>query len=333
MVGKKKLVMLLCGLMLGTTLTACGEKKEESKGEAQKTVGIIQFVQHPALDEAYKGFVDGLKEKGFEDGKNIKLDFKNAQNKQDMSQTIASGFASDKKDLIFTIGTGPSQAAYNATKDIPIVITAVTDPVEAGIAKSMKKSETNVTGTSDAVPVGVQLDLLKKLVPDIKTIGFIYNTSEANSVVQAKQFKEEAGKLGYTVKEIGVTNVNEINQNLPLALGEIDALYAPTDNTVASAYDLVAKLCLDKKVPLFCGEEGGVPKGGLVTLGINYYNLGKEAGYKAAEVLNGKKPSDIEITILSEMNIMINEKTAKELNITIPDDIKAKAKMVSGETK
>lgn len=333
MVGKRKLAMLLCSVMIGTVLTGCGSTSSSSSAGSSgkmKNVGVVQLVQHDALDSANKGFVDGLKEKGYEEGKNVTFDQQNAQGEQANAQTICKQFADSNKDLIFAIATPAAQAAYNSTKDIPIVFTAVTDPVSAEIAKDWKSSGTNVTGTSDKVPVEDQVKLMKKLLPDTKTIGVIYNTSETNSVVQVDELKSAAEKEGLAVKEIGVTNVNEINQNLASALGEIDVLYTPTDNTVASAYSLVGKLCLDANKPIIGAEEAVVTKGGLATIGIDYYKLGKEAGYKAAEVLDGKKPSDVEITTLSEMSFTINEDVAKKLNITIPEDIDKDAKKVTG---
>jgi putative ABC transport system substrate-binding protein len=334
MVGKKKLAMLLCTVLVGGALAGCGKSGADSNGgstsSAVKNIGVIQLVQHDALDAANKGFVDGLKEKGYEEGKNIKIEQQNAQGEQANAQTIAKQFADSKKDLIFAIATPAAQAAYNATKDIPIVFTAVTDPVKAEIAKDWKSSGTNVTGTSDKVPVDKQIELLKKLLPNAKTVGVIYNTSETNSVIQVNELKDAAQKQGLAVKEVGVTNVNEINQNLESALGQIDALYTPTDNTVASGYALVGKLCLDKNVPIIGAEEAVVTKGGLASIGIDYYKLGKEAGEKAAEVLDGKKPSDVEISTLSDMSFTINSDVAKKLNITIPSDIDANAKKVTG---
>lgn len=333
MVGKRKLAMLLCSVMIGTVLTGCGSTSSSSSAGSSgkmENVGVVQLVQHDALDSANKGFIDGLKEKGYEEGKNITFDQQNAQGEQANAQTICKQFTDSNKDLIFAIATPAAQAAYNATKDIPIVFTAVTDPVSAEIAKDWKSSGTNVTGTSDKVPVEDQVKLMKKLLPDTKTIGVIYNTSETNSVVQVDELKSAAEKEGLAVKEIGVTNVNEINQNLASALREIDVLYTPTDNTVASAYSLVGKLCLDANKPIIGAEEAVVTKGGLATIGIDYYKLGKEAGYKAAEVLDGKKPSDVEITTLSEMSFTINEDVVKKLNITIPEDIDKDAKKVTG---
>ena len=334
MVGKKKIAMIISSILLIGAFTGCNKtvSVEDGTSNVEKVyeIGISQIVQHPALDLAKDGFIEGLKEKGFEEGKNIKIDYQNAQGDSPTSQTIAQKFASEKKDLILAIATTSVQAAYNATKEIPIVFTAVTDPVEAGIAKGWKSSENNITGVSDMVPVDKQLELLLSLKKDIKTLGFIYNTSEANSTVQLETVKNEAKKLNINIKEIGVTNVNEINQNLTAAIKEIDALYTPTDNTVASAYDLVGQIAIKNNVAILGGEEAVVPKGGLCSIGIDYFKLGKESGYKAAQILNGKKPEEIEITTLSEMSIKINSDVASKLNIEIPNDIKDEATLVTG---
>ena len=343
MVGKKKLALILSGLLVMTGLMSCSSNNSSEKGEnATKasesinedgktyTIGINQLVQHDALDASREGFIEGLKEKGFEEGKNLKINYQNAQGDMAIAKTISDQFVTSNVDLIFAIATSSLQASYNSTKDIPIVFTAVTDPIDAGVAKSWESSGTNVTGTSDMVSMEKQLELLTKLVPDIKTIGVIYNSSEANSLAQVQELKKEAEKKNIKVKEISVTTVNEINQNLTAALGEIDALYAPTDNTVASAYDLVGNLCINKNIPILCGEEAGVSKGGLCSIGIDYFKLGKEAGYKAAEILNGKAPIDIEISTLSDMSITINTDVVEKLNITVPDDINSKATKVTG---
>lgn len=343
MVGKKKLALILSGLLVMTGLMSCSntnmEEKEGSTTESSEnvesdgktyTIGINQLVQHDALDASREGFIEGLKEKGFEEGKNLKIDYQNAQGDMAIAKTISDQFVTSKVDMIFAIATSSLQASYNATKDIPIVFTAVTDPIDAGVANSWESSGTNVTGTSDMVSMEEQLDLLTELVPDIKTLGVIYNSSEANSLAQVQELKKEAEKRNIDIKEISVTTVNEINQNLSAALGSIDALYAPTDNTVASAYDLVGNLCINKNIPILCGEEAGVSKGGLCSIGIDYFKLGKEAGYKAAEILNGKAPSDIEISTLSDMSITINTDVVEKLNITVPDDINSKATKVTG---
>lgn len=343
MVGKKKLTLILSGILIVAGLVSCAKTSSSNENEKTRdvsknsnevkemyTIGINQLVQHDALDASREGFIEGLKEKGFEEGKNLKIDYQNAQGDIAIAKTISDQFVTSKVDMIFAIATSSLQASYNATKDIPIVFTAVTDPIDAGVAESWESSGTNVTGTSDMVSMEKQLSLLTTLVPDIKTLGVIYNSSEANSLAQVQELKKEAEKNAIDIKEISVTTVNEINQNLNAAIGSIDALYAPTDNTVASAYDLVGNICVNKNIPILCGEEAGVSKGGLCSIGIDYFKLGKEAGYKAAEILNGTKPSDIEISTLSDMSITINTEVAEKLNITIPEDINTKANKVTG---
>lgn len=325
MVGKKKVALILCALVAVSSFVAC-TKKEGDK----KKIGISQIVEHPALDSARKGFIDGLKEKGFEEGKNLEIDYQNAQGDIATTQTIAQGFVSNKKDLVLAIATPSAQSAYNATKDIPIVFTAVTDPVVAGIVKDVKSTGTNVTGTSDNVSIADQLKVLQKVLPNAKTIGVIYTTSEANSGVQVKALKEEAAKLGLQVKEAGAATSNDIDQSLNSILGSIDVLYTPTDNNVAAAYDLVGKRALEKNVPIFGAESAIVAKGGLITAGIDYYKLGKEAGYQAAEILNGKKPSEIPVGFQTDLKTTINTDVAKKLGITIPADIEKDAEKVTG---
>lgn len=332
MVGKKKISLILISLLTVSNLLGCEKTKDSASvnEEIKIRIGINQLVQHPALDSAREGFIEGLKEKGYEDNKNISIDYQNAQGDNATSQTIAQKFVADKKDLILAIATPAAQAVYNATKDIPTVFTAVTDPIAAEIAKDWKSSGTNLTGVSDMVPVDKQLELLLKLKPDVKTIGVIYNTSEANSEVQVEALKKEAEKVNLKVKEIGITNVNEINQNLTSAIKDIDALYTPTDNTVASAYDLVGQIAIKNNIPILGAEEAVVSKGGLCSIGIDYFKLGKETAYKAVEILEGKKPNEIEITTLSDMNITINTDVATKLNIEIPSDLDEKSNKVTG---
>ena len=334
MISKKKIGVILSAFLILTGLSSCSSTSKENEAEDTNekiyTIGINQFVQHDALDSSREGFIEGLKENGFEEGKNLKIEYQNSQSDMAIAQTISEQFVTSDVDMIFAIATPTLQAAYNSTKDIPIVFTAVTDPIDAGVAKSWESSGTNVTGTSDKVSMNAQLNLLEKLVNDVEVLGVIYNSSEVNSIAQVKELKKEAENKGILVKEIAVTTVNEINQNLNAAIDDIDVLYVPTDNTVASAYDLVGNICLQKKVPMLCAEEAGVSKGGLCSIGIDYFKLGKEAGYKASEILNGQNPSDIEITTLSDMSITINTDVVEKLNINIPDDINTKAKKVTG---
>ncbi|WP_300383261.1 ABC transporter substrate-binding protein [Clostridium sp.] len=330
MVGKKRIRLIILGLLTATSLVGCSTEKKLTNNKESIKIGITQIVQHPALDASREGFLEGLKENGYIDGENIELDYQNAQGDGQTSQTIAQKFTSDKKDLILAIATSSAQAVYNSTKEIPTVFTAVTDPVSAEIAKSWASSGTNLTGVSDMVSVDKQLGLLLKLKPDVKTLGVIFNTSEPNSEVQIEALKKEAKNFNLIIKEIGVTNVNEINQNLTAGIGSIDALYTPTDNTVASAFDLITKIALKYNIPILGADEAIVEKGGLVAIGIDYFTLGRETAYKAVQILEGKKPEDIEITTLSDMSITINEDVANKLGIKIPNEISEKAKIVNG---
>lgn len=329
MILKKKKIALLLGAIMSLSMFIGCEDSSSKDGDVKK-IGVLQLIQHEALDSANEGFIDGLKEKGYEEGKNIKIEQQNAQGKIDIAQQIAGQFVNNKKDLIFSIATPTTQAVLNATDSIPVVFSAVTDPVADGLAKSWKSSGNNCTGTSDKVSIEEQLELLKKLMPDIKTLGVIYTTSETNSVNQVNELKELASKFDLKIKEIGIANINEINQNLSTAINSIDALYAPTDNNVAASYDLVGKICVDNNVAAIGAEPAIVEKGGLFSKGLDYYELGKMAGYKAALILDGKDPSDIEIETMKELAITINTDVAKKLNITIPDDIKSQATLVTG---
>jgi putative tryptophan/tyrosine transport system substrate-binding protein len=335
---EKKISGIFAFLLSATLLSGCASSQTSTSQKSLKDkkeikIGISQIVEHPALDAARKGFIDALKEKGFEDGKNIKIDFQNAQGDQATAQTIAQKFVSDKEDMILAIATPSAQAAYNATKDIPILITAVTDPVKAGLAKSMDKSETNVTGTSDNVPIEKQFDLLKKLVPNAKNVGIIYNTSESNSELQVDSAKKAAPQFGLTIVPVGVTSVNDIPQSLNSLFGKMDVLYVPTDNMVVSSMPIIVDQCFKHNIPIIGAESGQVSQGALATTGIDYYKLGQQTGLAAVDVINGKKPTEIPITTLSDMQLVINTDAAKKLSITIPKDIEDKAQKVTGGVK
>lgn len=337
MVGKK-ISTLFAFVLSASLLGACSSPQvstavKSDKSEKTVKIGITQIVEHPALDSARKGFIEALKSKGFEEGKNLKIDFQNAQGEIATAQTIAQNFVSQKEDLILAIATPSAQAAYNATKNIPVVITAVTDPVKAGLVKNLEKPDTNVTGTSDNVPIEKQLQLLKQLVPNSKTVGVVYNTSESNSEVQIESLKKAAPDFNLQVVAAGVTNVNEIPQALNSMLGKIDIFYVPTDNLVASSMPIIVNQCYSKAIPVIGSEKGEVTNGALATTGIDYFKLGFQTGLIAADILNGKAVKDIPITTLSEMQIVINTDAAKKLNISIPSDLSSKAELVTGGIK
>ncbi|WP_407427576.1 ABC transporter substrate binding protein [Treponema sp.] len=313
----KKLLSAAAAILASACiLTGCNEKDGKIK------IGIIQYVEHPALDKSYKGFVDGLAEAGYIDGQNISIDYQNAQNEPSNCVTIGNKFVNDKDDLILAIATPAAQAVANLTKDIPILVTAVTDPESAKLVKSNAKPETNVSGTSDLTPVAEQIKLLKKIVPNAKTVGLLYCSAEANSIFQLGLAKAACDANGLQYIESSVSASNEIQQVTQSLVGKVDALYVPTDNMFAAGIANVAMVATAAKLPVICGEEGMVSSGGLATYGINYYELGKQTAVQAVAILrDGKKPADMPIEYLEKCDLSVNKETAAAIGIEIPADL------------
>ncbi len=330
MVAKK--VILAGSLLVGMSLfSACSNGKGDSiSQENTVNIGISQIASHSALDLAREGFVEALNSKGYKEGENLNLEIQNAEGDIATSQMIAESFISNDNDLIFAIGTPAAQAAFNTTKDIPIITTAVTDAVQAGLIKSEDKSGTNVAGTSDAVPLDKQLELIQKIFKDVKTIGVLYNTSEVNSEIQVDQLKELAKQSNIDVITKGISSVNDISQSLDSILESIDVLYTPADNLVASSMAIIANKAIAKKVPIIGAEEAHVKGGALITEGINYKKLGFEAGIMAVEVLEGKDIKELPVKTLDETDLVINEDTLKKLSISIDEEIMSRAKIIKG---
>ena len=326
MKASKLLKFVGVGMVFSSFLFACSHKDSDVK-----TIGVLQYMEHGALDAAYEGFIAGLAEEGYIEGENIKIDLKNAHGDLTTTQTIANQYVSDDVDMMFAIATQAVQSAYNATKDIPILMTAVTDPVEAGVVKDWNQSGTNVTGTSDLTPVAKQMELITELVPEAKTVGVIYTTSEFNSEVQVKMAEEAASNLGLQVIRVGVTTVNDIPQAVASVIDKVDAMYAPTDNLIASSMPVLWNACLDKKVPIVAGVDTMVIDGGIATEGIDYYQLGYETGLMAAQVLEGKDPSTMPINTLQNTTLIVNQKNAEAIGLSIPDSILKGAEIIGGE--
>jgi putative ABC transport system substrate-binding protein len=315
----KKVIFILV-VLFSISLTACSKTSDKVV-----KIGISQLVQHPALDSACEGFIEALKEAGYEDGKNIKIDMQNAQGDVTNAQTIARKFADEKVDMILAIATPAAQAAANVTKDIPILITAVTDPVMAGLAESLDKPGNNVTGTTDMNPVSEQIKLIKDLVPNVKNVGILYNSGEINSKVQVDMAKEAADSLNLNIVEATVSNSSEVNQAAQSLLGRVDAIYVPTDNTIVSAIGAVIKVANDNKIPVIGSERGQVDAGAIATKGIDYKELGKQTGQIAVKIIKGKKPQDIPIEGSKVVTLIVNQKAAETIDLTIPKEILDKA--------
>ncbi|OAT85806.1 ABC transporter substrate-binding protein [Desulfotomaculum copahuensis] len=328
----KKWAVWLLALLIPAFLAGCGSTGGSGNTAAENTktvkLGIIQIVEHPALDAARKGFLDELAKNGYQDGKNLQVDFQNAQGDQSNLQTIARKFVQDKKDLILAIATPSAIAMANETKDIPILITAVTDPVQAKLVKSMAKPDTNVTGTTDMNPVKEQLQLIKDLVPAAKRVGVIYNSSEVNSQVQVKVVKKDAPSLGLTVVEAPITASSEVMQGAQSLVGRVDAIYVPTDNTVVSAISGVIGVAEKNKLPVIAGESNTVEQGALGTIGIDYYKLGAQTADMAIRVLKGEKPHNMPIESQKELRLVLNAREAAKIGLTIPASLQKKAAQI-----
>ncbi len=323
---KKLISTMLMASLLCVSLTGCGTK-EASSGEGKEKVfhiGVNQLVEHAALDASYKGFVDALKEAGYEDGKNLVIDYQVAQGDTANANTIATKLVNDNNDLILAIATPSGQAVANATKDIPILVTAVTDPQGSGLVASNEAPGGNVSGTSDLTPIKEQMDLLVKLLPTAKKVAILYSSSESNSKIQAQMARDAATALGLETVDATISNTNEIQQVVESLVGKVDAIYAPTDNVIASAMPTVSQVANTNNIPVICGESGMVEAGGLATYGIDYYQLGLLTGKQAVKILEGTATTaDMPIEYLSEdqCELTINKDVAAQLGIEIPADL------------
>jgi len=310
-------------------LAGCAAKTETPAPQAEKVnIGIVQIVQHPALDSARQGFLDALADKGYKQNENLVVDYQNAQGEQANLQTISQKFVQDKPQLVLAIATPSAVAMANATTEIPILITAVTDPVSAKLVKSNEKPDTNVTGTSDMNPVADQLKLIKEIIPTAKKIGIIYNSSEVNSQVQADIADQAAPGLGVEMVKVTVTASNEVMQAAQSMVGRVDAIYVPTDNMVVSALASVVKVGEDNDIPVFGAESNTVENGAVATVGIDYYQLGRMTGDMAVQVLKGEKPQDMAIQQQQGSDLILNLKAAQNMGVTVPEAVIAKAKTV-----
>lgn len=333
----KKLVSVMMTItMLAATvfsLAACNSKgtsgnpnEESSKGntKAQK-IGIVQIVEHPSLNTIRESIIKEMEANGYKNGEQIQIDYQNAQGDISNLTTICKKFVSSKYDMIIAIATPSAQQAMAETTEIPVIFSACTDPVGSGLVADLEKPGANVTGTSDAISAQMIMELAQKITPGIKSVGALYNLSEANSVSVINDLKAFAKDNGITIEDATVTSSADVQQAVNSLVGKVDAIFSPIDNTVASAMPVVAETAKEAKIPVYVGADSMVKDGGLATYGINYDILGKETARMAVEVLKGKKPGDIPVKMMKEMDIYVNTDTAETLGVTIPEDVLSKA--------
>lgn len=304
-----KLVLLV---VLGSVLLTGCASESSGNGSEEYVIGISQFVDHPSLDAARLGFEEGLKELGV----NAEIVYQNAQGEIPNSLTIAQKYAGDKVDLIYAIATPTAQSAKQATSEIPILFSAVTDPVQSEIVDDWNDVGGNITGTSDKAPTQSQLEMFKELDPSIETIGIIYSLNESNSEIQIAEVEELAPGVGLDLVKMGVTNINEVSQTLDSLLSRVDALYILSDNLIASSVELVSSKLIENKMISVSAEEGQVNGGILITNGLNYYELGKKTAEMAKEILvDGKDVSSIPVWIAEETVTTVNKSTLDALGL------------------
>lgn len=320
----KKFFAAAAACLMVAGLAACGNEPSTPSNPDEKVfqIGIVQLAEHPALDEATRGFKEFLTEKL---GDKVQFNVQSAQGEQTNCTTIVNQFVSSKVDLIMANATNAVKAAREATSDIPIVGTSVTDYVFSGLVASNEAPGANVTGASDMNPVNVQVQLMKTLCPEVKTVGIVINSGEENSAIQAEEAKTAFEAEGFAVKIYSVADTNEIQTVVTAACNEVDAFYEPTDNLIAANVPTMSNITTAAGKPVICGEGGMCESGFLATYAISYYELGRAAGEQAFNILvNGADPATTPIFFfdVSNLSLVINEENAAELGITIPEELK-----------
>ena len=326
---KKSLKAVAAVIAAIALTTACSSAEEATEGTTENTestestgdgttykIGVLQFTQHAALDKANEGFIAALDDSGI----SYEVDQQNASNDQPTCQTIAEKLVNDGNDLIYAIATPAAQAVAGLTKDIPVVISAVTDPAESGLVADNNAPGGNVTGVSDLTPIKEQIDLLKQLIPDAQTIGVLYCSAESNSAIQAEMTREACEALGMEAVDYTVSNTNEIQTVVESMVGKVDAIYAPTDNTIANGMATVGMIASDNGLPVFAGDSGMVEAGGIATYAVDCYQLGYMAGEMAVDILvNGTDPAEMPIGYLptEKYELTINEDMAAKVGVDV----------------
>lgn len=292
------------------------------------TVDVTAIVEHPALDAVRDGVKDALAAAGYKEGENLTFVYKSAQGNAATAAQIARQFAGEGPNVIVPISTPSAQAVAAATRDIPIVFSAVTDPVGAQLIKSMEKPGGNVTGLSDMSPIADHVALIKEILPSAKTLGFLYNSGEANSVSTLAVFKAEAEKAGFAVVESAATKTAEVQGAMRALIGKVDAVYIPTDNTIISALESAVGVAVESKLPMFTADTDSVSRGSIAALGFNYYDVGKQTGDIVVRILKGENVGDIDSTVAKGTDLVVNKAAAAKVGLTLPESVLSRATKV-----
>ncbi|HFI0635333.1 TPA: tryptophan ABC transporter substrate-binding protein [Streptococcus suis] len=321
-------IVALTVMVVAALLMTQKEQSSQSASSEKVKIGVLQFVTHDSLDEIYKGIKAGLEEGGYSTTDNLEIDFMNAEADQSQVQTMSKKLVDNGNELLIGIATPAAQGLANATTELPIIMGAVTDPVGANLVSDLKNPGGNITGVSDQTPVADAVSLIKEITPDAKTIGVLYSSNEDNSKIQVEEFKAAAEEAGYTVLEYAVASSNELASTVEVATSKTDVLFTPVDNTVASAFSTVVSVANKTKTPIFTSVEDMVEGGGIASVTLSQYDLGVATGKMAAKILDGANPADTPVQIFNKGAVVVNQKVAKELVITLSDDVISKASKV-----
>ena len=326
-------VAAIAAMSMGMLAGCGGGEAEQQQEEKTYKIGVVQLMQHGSLDQANQGMIDGLAAEGFVVGENLEVDQQNAQGDQSNLQSIAQQFLSNEVDLIMAIATPAAQVMASATEEIPIIGTAITSYTEAELVESDENPNTNVTGTHDMTPIAEQIDLILQVVPDAKTIGTIYTSSEANSIVQIEMMEQVCAERGLSIVKRTISTVNDIQQAAQSMVEEgVDAVWLATDNNVASAMPQVVGVTDEAGLITVCGATSMVEAGGTLTYGINYYYIGYDAGVMAAQILKGEaEPATMAVQgpKVENMDLIVNMDAVEYMGIEIPEDLMERATKVS----
>jgi putative ABC transport system substrate-binding protein len=292
------------------------------------TVAVTAIVEHPALDAVRDGIHEALQAAGYKDGETLKFVYQSAQGNPATAAQIARQFAGDDPSVIVPISTPSAQAVVSATRDIPVVFTAVSDPLGAQLVKDMSKPGRNVTGLSDMSPVAEHLALIKEIVPGAKSVGYLYNSGEANSVSLLAVLKQEAAKAGMTVVESAATKSAEVQGAARALVGRADVIYVPTDNTIISALETAVHVAEESKIPLFTADTDSVSRGAIAAIGFNYHDVGKQTGDIVVRILKGEAPGDIPVKVAAGSDLVVNKKAAGKMGVTLPEAVVSRASKV-----
>jgi putative ABC transport system substrate-binding protein len=293
-------------------------------------VAVTAIVEHPALDAVRDGVRDELVAQGWKTGETLRFDYQSAQGNPGTAVQIARQFVGQAPDVIVPISTPSAQAMVSAARDVPVVFTAVTDPLGAQLVRDLEKPGRNVTGLSDLSPVADHLALIREIMPDAKRLGFPYNPGEPNSVTLLALVKKLAPEHGFTLVEAPATKSSDVQGAARGLVGRVDAVYTPTDNTIVSALEALLIVGAQNKLPIFSADTDSVQRGAIATVGFNYYQVGRQTGQIVARVLKGEKPGDIPVRTAEGTDLYVNPKAAAAMGITIPDAVTGRAAKVVG---